>query len=354
MRQTIRRLCAIFLFAVLLGSAVGAMAAKRPNYVLDDANVLSDSCEEYININNDSLYDACGAQIVFKTLKSTGSTSIADYTYKLFNELGVGSNEKNNGVLVVIAVDDREYYAAQGTGIERNLSSGDLGEMMDSIFPANFRRGDYSGACEELFDALFDKVSLIYGVKPVLQAVETPAPVQRQGRNTGTTGGRTAPVQQEEDGIPWGGILLLAVIVIVVLAVLSNRRGNGGCLSFLLGFGMGRSSNSPRRTPQPPPYRPYGGYNVPPPRSPSQTRPSRGSLFDAPRSSSASRPSSSSSSRSSSRGSLFGGSSGRSSSSSGRGGLFGGGSSRSSSSRSSRSGGFGGGRSRGGGAGGKW
>ena len=81
-RRILALVCALMLIAL------PALAVPSPNddfYVLDQANVLSSETEWRIVYNNDLLYDACGAQIVFVTVDDTDGKAIDDYAYDLFN-----------------------------------------------------------------------------------------------------------------------------------------------------------------------------------------------------------------------------------------------------------------------------
>ena len=146
---------------------VCAGAVVQPNdlfYVYDGADVLTDDTEATIVLNNDALYEECGAQIVFVTVDSTGSTDIADYAYELFNDWGIGSAQKNNGVLILMEIGAEDYWYMQGSGIERNLSTADLSDLVYEYLEPDFADADYDRGAEQLFKKLFERVADIYGV----------------------------------------------------------------------------------------------------------------------------------------------------------------------------------------------
>ncbi|MEG1842855.1 MAG: TPM domain-containing protein [Clostridia bacterium] len=62
----------------------------------------------------------------------------------------------------MLATQDDDGYFLQGSGLERNLSSGDLADLVDQYLMPYFNRQDYDTGSRALFDALFDKVSSIY------------------------------------------------------------------------------------------------------------------------------------------------------------------------------------------------
>lgn len=131
-------------------------------YVLDNAYVLSSATKAHIIYNNDNLYKACGAQIVFVTIDTFGDMRRDDYAYTLFNQWGIGSKEKNNGLLIILAIDDDDGYFLQGSGLEASLPTSELGDLVDKYMMPYFDKKDYDTGCLKLFDALFSKVASVY------------------------------------------------------------------------------------------------------------------------------------------------------------------------------------------------
>lgn len=148
---------------VLLLLAAPALAsplkASGDFYVNDTANVLSDETERRIVFANDALYAAFGAQVVFVTVDTTGSVDLSDYAYALFNEWGVGSAARNNGILVVMAIDDDDYWFATGTGYERFLTNDVVGRLLYDHLEPCFAVRDYDGGANALFEALLPRIA---------------------------------------------------------------------------------------------------------------------------------------------------------------------------------------------------
>jgi len=354
LKKMTRILAAALAFMLLL--AVPALASSlKPTddfYVNDAANVLSDATEGHIILNNDALYEACGAQLVFVTVNTTGSTKLENYAYKLANDWKIGGTN-SNGFLLVMAIDDDDYWYEIGKGLDQYLNAGDVGELVDKYLEPYFAKQDYDTGAKQFFDALFKATARALGANVSVDSTAYDAYIREHSSSTTTTTNtnRTpAPRGGDEGSGSWvlGLIVLIAIVVIIVLIARSARRRRvvrmGGTTvvrpTVIVPPVVTRPAQTPpivtrpvtRPVQQPrQPYGGYGGFTQPPGRASNAGRPS-----------SASRPSSSSSSgRSSSSGfgSIFGGFSGGGRSSSG----FGRSSGRS-------SGGFGGGRSGGGGS----
>ena len=160
---------AVLMAALLCPGFLLTASAKIPSpsnsfYVLDEANELSLSTEEHIVAVNDELERRTGAQIVLVCVRSTGNTEIADYAYQLFNKWDIGSESKHNGVLILLAVQDCDYYALQGKGLENILSSGTLKLMLDDYLEPDFAIGDFDAGARKMFDAVAKFLSEVYSV----------------------------------------------------------------------------------------------------------------------------------------------------------------------------------------------
>lgn len=179
MKKTLSRCFSLLLCVAVLCIQFGTQVwAKIPSpsryfYVYDEANVLTLTTEDHIVTVNDTLSAKCGAQVVIACVHTTGTTDIADYTYKMFNKWEIGDKDKKNGILVVMAVDDGDYFALQGRGLENLLSSGTLKLLLDEHLEPHFSVGDYDAGARAIFDELVLFLSQIYSVS--VDGIETTA-----------------------------------------------------------------------------------------------------------------------------------------------------------------------------------
>lgn len=138
-------------------------------YVYDEAGVLSDKTMEHIDGMNASLFAQTGAQIMVQTVNTTGGPSAVDYAYELGSRYGVGSAERNNGLVLVLALDD---YSANGLQGDYGVALGDglrrYEDSLHSILYANleddFAAGDYDAGVRKTVDAYLDWLGDHYGV----------------------------------------------------------------------------------------------------------------------------------------------------------------------------------------------
>jgi len=361
---------AVMVVAILAGILLGQ--ARKPDglgeastavvgtytYVYDHAGVLTDGTMEHIDAVNESLFAQTGAQILIVTVDSTDGMDIVDYATDLGNQYGVGSAERDNGLVIVLALED---YTPSGLLGDYGVSGGDglyaygeeLTDLLYATMEKDFAAGRYDDGVRETFDAYVDWFADFYGV--TVRAGYIP-PV-RETYSTGSyytqTTGAVAPAV--------GGVLVslvaLLIVLLIVWVVLDRIRYNRYRRRYLMPgmgiptrryypifWGRPRRVRPVRSAPPPPRHNPPSPRNNRPPRGGGFGGGSLGGGFGGSRGGS-SRSSGSFGSRSSrggfgggSFGSGFGGSRGGSSRGGFGGGSFGG----------SRGGGFGG--SRGGGS----
>ena len=283
-----------FLLCLLLCCA-SALAADIPEptedfYVYDGANVLDYETEGHIVFCNRELYEACGAEIVFVTVDTVGNETMEDYCLALINEWEVGDARKQNGFVVVLAIDDDDYGWMPGTGLDLELSAGTVHELADAYLEPDFADRDYNAGARKFFDVLFERIADICGADVTLAdgdarfeawlntedgaeeyeerraQQETYAPASTGG----CLGGGCAMLGLNCLGCSCGGLGLLLLVLLLLFA------GIGG------GFGYRRYRRyHPPVHPRPPRTRgwfwggPRPGSAPRPPRSPRAPRPPR-------------------------------------------------------------------------------
>jgi uncharacterized protein len=77
------------------------------------------------------LYDKTGSEAAVVVIDTTGDESIEEYANGLFREWGIGNKQKNNGVLLLVAVKDRKMRIEVGYGLEGILPDGKTGRIRD-------------------------------------------------------------------------------------------------------------------------------------------------------------------------------------------------------------------------------
>ena len=203
--------------AALTLAALPALAAPKvqvstTNAVADHADILSDETEQYVNDVSIKLSDACGAQIGVYTLDELlGSTTMEGFAYDVFNAWGLGSDDLDNGVLLLLApneADGGDYYIMRGDGLESQLSFSTLGSLLDEYMEPYWLNGDYDTGTQKTVQALANRLCSIYGVTLNSSYTDTSAP-DRGGPNV------------------MGFVLLVVAVLLVIWLITYLMRPRG-------------------------------------------------------------------------------------------------------------------------------
>ena len=132
--------------ALALGVSLAAQTLpKSTGRVNDFANVIDAATEAEIDRQLDQLEQKTSSEIAVATVSSLDGMSIEDYANRLFKEWGVGQARQDNGVLVLVAPNDRAMRIEVGYGLEGVLPDGLAGQVTRDEFLPRFRDNDYSG-----------------------------------------------------------------------------------------------------------------------------------------------------------------------------------------------------------------
>lgn len=264
---------------MLVCLALPALAAvpDRPEnqYVLDEAGVLSEETEQEIIKENQTLFEETGAQIVVVTVDFLDGETIDDYAYTLFNSWGIGSVERNNGLLLLMAIGEDNYYATSGYGIDDYFDGAKLQEMLNEYLEPDFAAKEYDAGAKKFFDAALSEMESYY-------ANYTDQYTPGEGEQApGYDYNTYEPTMSDRIHDFFGGfvtsamrIVIIIVIVLVISAVIRGMGGGrggprsgggGGGGGFWTGLFLGNMlGNSHRRGGWRPP--PPGGFGPRPPR----------------------------------------------------------------------------------------
>lgn len=113
-------------------------------YVQDYAQVLSSEDKRRLLSIGQELDNKTTAQLAVVTVKTLDGQPIEDYALAILREWGIGSKEKNNGALIVVAVQDRRSRIEVGYGLEGLLTDGLTGRIQDQAMIPYFRKGNYA------------------------------------------------------------------------------------------------------------------------------------------------------------------------------------------------------------------
>ncbi len=166
------KLKAFTLFLLLLLCSVYYIPSARSNYptptnlkyINDYTNTINNDYKEKIVSIGKELEDKTGAQAIIVVINSTNNIPIEDYTNKLFRGWGIGKSDKNNGLLILLAINDRQYRVEVGRGLEGAIPDALSNRVMESLAKPSFAQRNYGGGLLNSYSKLCDYIAEEYGV----------------------------------------------------------------------------------------------------------------------------------------------------------------------------------------------
>ncbi len=115
------------------------------NPVIDEARILSASDKQAIETKLRSLNDRGLAQAAVVIVPTTNGEDIFDYSMKVADRWKLGKKDTDQGLLMVVAVNDRKMYILTGYGLEGTIPDAAAKRIISDDITPRFKQGDYAG-----------------------------------------------------------------------------------------------------------------------------------------------------------------------------------------------------------------
>ena len=145
----------------LLGPALGPIiGSTQPiNFFVNDyADILSEETEDYIFQKSVALNNVDGTQIVVLTVENLEGYSIEEYANELFNSWMIGDKSKNNGLLLLLALEERQFRVEVGEGLEGILPDGKTGRFQDEYIIPYLKNDEWDKGIKNGYDAFYSEI----------------------------------------------------------------------------------------------------------------------------------------------------------------------------------------------------
>jgi len=190
-----------------------------PQLVNDFAHILTADQKQALENKLVQFDDSTSNQVTVVIVPRLDGMDVADAAIEVGRSWGVGGKKNNNGVVLLISVEDRKLNISPGYGLEKSLPDLTCQQIIKTIIVPNFKGNDYYRGIDEGTDA-------------IMQA---------------TQGEYKAPANRNKSGGAFGigKIIFIVIIIIVFLAVSSGGGGGGsfmssrGAMPFILGSLLG-------------------------------------------------------------------------------------------------------------------
>lgn len=156
------------IYALILSSSAFGQKAIPELWnmrVHDDAHVLKPENIDHLEKQLAHFEDSTSNQIAILIINSLEGESIEDYSIRVAEKWRLGKKDKDNGVLLLIAVDDHKMRIEVGEGLEGVLTDAMCSRIIRNEMAPNFRRGDYEGGVAAAIDGIIKAIGGEYSAK---------------------------------------------------------------------------------------------------------------------------------------------------------------------------------------------
>jgi uncharacterized protein len=122
--------------------------------VIDQAGLLDDGFEGQLEERLRSLEEETGAQVAVLTIPSLEGDPLEDFSMRVVETWKLGRAGADDGVLILIARDERRMRIEVGYGLEPVLTDAEAGRIISRLMAPKFRSGDFSGGVEAAVGAV--------------------------------------------------------------------------------------------------------------------------------------------------------------------------------------------------------
>jgi uncharacterized protein len=151
MKKLFPRVFFLCVFAFCLFPYLAAQRLPSPSgFVNDFAKVMKAQDAKTVENLATVVKEKTGAELSLVTVESYAPyASISDYSIALAEAWGVGERNKDNGVILVLALKEREVRIEVGYGLEGAIPDSVAGRILDTVVIPAFQQDDFSGGLRE-------------------------------------------------------------------------------------------------------------------------------------------------------------------------------------------------------------
>lgn len=175
---------------------------EKPNIlypVYDEVGLLSEQEKQQLNQKLIKFEDSTSTEIEVIIIPSTKGEDINFLATKFGQTWQIGKKGVDNGVIFLIATEDRAFSIQQGRAVEQYLTASVAGQILDYIVTPEFRKKQWYQGIDKGTDA-------------IIQALQ----------------GKFKPQKQERGSFSWGQLLVILIIFGIFMLLISKSNGRGG------------------------------------------------------------------------------------------------------------------------------
>lgn len=198
-----------WLAALVASPAVAQEFPALTGRVVDEANIIPPAVESELDQKLAGFEQRTQRQFVVTTVPTLQGYDIADYGYQLGRKWGIGDEKRNDGVILLVAPNERKVRIEVGYGLEPVLTDGYSTLIVQNTILPRFKAGDMPGG-------------IVAGTDAVIKQLELPADQAAQVAQAAET-----RASEGGGGIPFGALLWIAFLLFFfILPMFRGRKGH--------------------------------------------------------------------------------------------------------------------------------
>ncbi|MDP9229683.1 MAG: TPM domain-containing protein [Bacteroidota bacterium] len=201
MKRIFTILCSLFFVVVSVAQMPVPKKPNPPRLVNDYTNTLTPEQRDALENKLVTYNDSTSTQIAVIIIASTKDYPIEDIAREILRQWGVGGAEHNNGIVLLVAKDDRKVRIETGYGLEGAIPDITAKSIIDNYITPNFKEGNYYRGLDDATDAI---------IKAAAGEYKAPA---GSGKKT--------------KGISIGRIIFILIVLFIIFGS-RGGRGKGG------------------------------------------------------------------------------------------------------------------------------
>lgn len=213
MRQRFFLFGLLMLLGALFSAPASAALPPRPaGPIYDAANLLPDQQEAALDARLREYNARSGNAVIIATVPSLDGETIERYSTKLYETWGIGGAERDTGVLLLVAPNEREVRIEVGYGLHPYITDILSGRIIRNEITPRFKQGDYVGGITAGVDSMLTQLDR----SPAdAAAIAEAAAAAEKDRNSSA-------------GPTVAGAIFWVVIIVFFIAIFSRGRGRRG------------------------------------------------------------------------------------------------------------------------------
>ena len=158
-------LLALFLSAPVRHARADAPVIPKPEgWVNDFAGVIDSDSRTRIDALAREIKEKTGVELAVVTVKDMGGLPVEDFANKLYRGWGIGGKGKNEGALILLAMQERKVRIETGYGLEGLFNDARCGDILDQFVLPEFKQGNFGEGFHAGLRAMGETVALDKGV----------------------------------------------------------------------------------------------------------------------------------------------------------------------------------------------